>query len=214
MRFIGLVGPKRAGKDTVGDMICKIDPSFRKVAFADVLKATALGADPYVDCNHADPNLWAGDFPPFSEFKRLTEVVQRLGWEKAKELPDVRRFLQRLGTEGGRQCIDDNVWVRATWDQYVYPHVQAFDQEVVWEAPSFVFTDVRFPNEIGAIRGVGGEIWRIERESAEDGDPHPSERAWREETPDLVIANHDGTLEELRNRVECALFTGLAEDPN
>jgi hypothetical protein len=39
-----------------------------------------------------------------------------------------------------------------------------------------VVTDVRFPNEVDAIRALGGKVIRINRGSAELSDGHASEK--------------------------------------
>lgn len=194
MKMIGIMGAKHAGKDTVGKMVIEADPSFRRVAFADVMKEMAVAIDPYVQENKP------------GRFTRLASLVSVAGWEEAKDHDDVRRFLQRLGTEGGRGCLGEDIWVNATWRRYVYPFSDPIGNDTTYDPDtSFVFTDVRFPNEIQSIRRAGGEIWRVERpDLVEDGDQHTSERAWRDEAPDVVIIN-DYTLADLRRKVYIAL---------
>lgn len=214
MRFIGLVGAKGSGKDTVGQMIIDADPSFKRVAFADVLKSMAVAIDPFVHIipsQHSDATAnWLLTGQTLEEYLatgalpivRLSQFVEAVGWEEAKLGWDVRRFLQRLGTEGVRENLGADTWVHAAWDKYVWPHfipgVPSMD------LPSFVFTDVRFPNEIASIRSESGEIWRIERPEVEDGDPHASETAWREESWDQMIVN-DHSIDDLRRKVHQAL---------
>ena len=82
--LIGLVGKKRAGKDTVAATLVE-GFGFVRYAFADPLKAASLAADPLVP-------IWGGHH-------RLSVVVRVLGWERAKENPEVRRFLQRPAHE-------------------------------------------------------------------------------------------------------------------
>jgi hypothetical protein len=195
VRFIGLIGAKYAGKDTVGQMIIECDPTFRRVAFADVLKEMALGIDPFVLLGPQDDG--------YQHFGSLANLVDTFGWDHAKAIPDVRRFLQRLGTEGGRHCIGENVWVNATFDRYVWPHLRTEDPN--YDEINFVFTDVRFPNEIDMVRNRDdGQIWRVDRPQIDDGDTHASERAWRDCSPDYVIDN-SGDLEALRKQVEHVL---------
>lgn len=229
-KFIGLCGPKHGGKDTVAQMIIDRDPRYLRVAFADIMKRMALAMDPYVlifDSIEWEEELWT--FNELLSVRRLpgamhddwyhtttlglSELVAHVGWEKAKEVKDVRRFLQSLGTEGGRNCLGPDIWVDATFRQSVFPFLDPVGHEDTYIPDArFVFTDVRFTNEIAAVRGggygsggaaqrKGGELWRIDRPDAEDGDPHPSEREWREATPDWVIENHEG-LDELRASVD------------
>jgi hypothetical protein len=67
--------------------------------------------------------------------------------------------------------------------------------------PNWIITDVRFQNEIDAIKEREGIVIRIDRETPSDGPSHLSESAldtykdW-----DYVITNN-GTIEELEQRV-------------
>ena len=61
--------------------------------------------------------------------------------------------------------------------------------------------DVRFPNEIDALRAAGGSVWWVSRVSVRrPAHVHVSERSIGPEDCDLFLAN-DGTLEELERRV-------------
>lgn len=59
-----------------------------------------------------------------------------------------RWAMQALGTEWGRDCIDEGIWIRA-WAN----RAEACDLVVV--------DDVRFPNEVDAIKKRGGHVVRI-----------------------------------------------------
>lgn len=178
---IGLVGAKGSGKDTVATMIQREDERYARGAFGDKLKEMALALDPYIDIKqrHTDSR------------QLLSWTVRNFGWERAKTIPEVRRLLQRLGTEVGRQKISDSLWV------------DLFNDDRDPDLP-LVITDARFTNEIDYVRALRGVVWRIERPEVEDGDPHPSEREWRETMPDLVIEN-TGTINDLSEMVRVAL---------
>lgn len=92
---------------------------------------------------------------------RLNEHVQEFGWELAKARPEVRRLLQTLGVSA-RSHIDESVWVMAA--------LRKMNDE-----GHYVFTDVRFKNEASAIKAMGGELWRIEREGTGPANDHISE---------------------------------------
>jgi len=175
--LLGLIGRKRSGKDTFAAML----PGYRRVAFADPLRAAALALDPIV----GRPSI-PGDLHPDRDL-RLAEVVEALGWERAKDcVPEVRRTLQRLGTDAIR-AIDDGFWVRAAMD-YAEPMLD-------W-CP-VVLTDCRFPNEADAIQQRGGYVVRILRPGPASTDTHPSETALDEYAADFVVHN-DRDLEHLR----------------
>lgn len=101
-----------------------------------------------------------------------------------------RHAMITLGTEWGRNMLDPDLWVRA-----------AMRDVDVWRATSFVFDDVRFPNEADAILKRGGLIWRVIRPTiASIHAGHESEVGQSAIKASRVICN-DGTLEELRHEV-------------
>jgi hypothetical protein len=168
--LIGLVGLKQAGKDHTAQILGE-DHRFVRFAFADRLKEMALAIDPYVSTNTAGARIM-----PI----RLTELVNRVGWETAKRYQDVRRLLQRLGKEGVRDSIDEDAWVNIVFEQ-VDPLLAA--------GMNVVVSDVRFANEADAIRRRGGLIWRIAREGQESHDEHASETEQKRIVTDLVLRN-------------------------
>lgn len=190
--IIGLTGRKRAGKDTFADVLVK-DHGYTRASFADAVRDAALRLDPIIEVFDADnscydPDCCGGPYPILTE-RRLSEIVAAIGWERAKdEYEEVRRTLQRLGTDAVRTIAPD-FWIDA-----------AFATLDV-EGP-VVFTDVRFPNEADAIRERGGIIVRIERRGIDDGDTHASETAMDDYPVDCIV--HDAfdeprTVEQLRS---------------
>lgn len=183
MRLIGLAGAARSGKDTVGRFLVE-DHGFTRVSFADELRAVALACDPILCLNAG--RVGRSDF-----FVRLSEVVERDGWESAKDHPtwgpEVRRFLQKLGTEGARDNLGENTWVDAAF--------QDLDPQ-----GSYVFTDVRFPNEACEIWARGGEVWKIDRPGVGPVNGHASESALDGFNFDRYIWN-GGTVDHLRDQI-------------
>lgn len=166
--LVGMVGYAQAGKDTFAGYL-----GYQRLAFADVLKAVAYGADPIVHVENG-------------ECVRLRTVVDHLGWEVCKsEYPEVRRFLQLLGTEGGRDNLGPNVWVDAAFKDY-NPRLPT------------VFTDVRFPNEIEAIKARGGIIVRIDRVGHVPVNGHVSEFAWQDVEPDEHFTFEVGAFHHMK----------------
>lgn len=109
-----------------------------------------------------------------------------------------RHALQTLGTEWGRQCLDPGIWVRA-WQAQVQQAWRIGQNHVVAD-------DVRFPEEMQAVRELGGIVVRVVRGDALDGDvlAHASEGALDGEVFDELIVN-DGSLEELEAAVAAML---------
>ena len=81
---------------------------------------------------------------------------------KARLLPPawggltVGRALQTLATDAIRHHFHPDAWIIA--GLHSFDSAPASDTKTVW-----IFTDVRFPNEAGAIRDRGGLLIRIER---------------------------------------------------
>ncbi|MFF2039367.1 hypothetical protein ACFVVX_02970 [Kitasatospora sp. NPDC058170] len=140
---IALIGKARAGKDTIaGHLISR--HAYARVAFADPLKAVALAADPIV-------GVEAGHFGYLST--RLSEVVKRHGWEKAKTtVPEVRRVLQRTGQ--AVRNVDPDFWANLAMDR--------IDTAEAWSLP-VVVTDCRYANEAEALRARGFKLVRVVR---------------------------------------------------
>ena len=161
-RIIGLCGYKRSGKDSVAKMLAYY--GYTRLGFADKLKQTAYDSDPYIEVSNGT-------------YRRLKEIVDELGWEKAKEIPDVRRYLQRLGSEGVRHNIGDMTWIDLVIRQL----------KLSQETQRFVVSDVRFPNEADRIRDLGGVIYRTVRPGYGGDDSHTSEASIDLIVPDLVL---------------------------
>jgi hypothetical protein len=175
--LIGLAGAARSGKDSAGQALMNLGWTPR--AFADKVREALYALNPVL----IEPNYAEG-------VTSLRYEVDHYGWEGVKEMyPEVRSYLQRLGTEGGRENLGESVWVDGLFRDYE-----------TW-GPT-VITDVRFPNEANAIRKRGGLVVRIERPGMkpirEAG--HSSENALAGYLYDDVILN-DGTVEQLRDRV-------------
>lgn len=170
--LIGLLGKKRAGKDTAARFLAQ-DHGFVRYAFADPLKSVALYVDPFVS------DGW--------HYSRLSEVLHARGEHGAKELAEVRQVWQRLGV-AMREHVDPDVWLDATM------------RKVLAESRPVVITDVRFPNEADAIEAAGGLLVRILRALAPTDDAHVSETALDSRACGAHIVN-DGPVESLRAAV-------------
>lgn len=175
--LVGLIGKKRVGKDTFAAVLVE-EFGFARVAFADPLKEMALAIDPYIQAEHS---------------YRLSDAVDVLGWEGAKDAyPEVRRFLQRLGTDGVRQ-FDEDFWVRAGMRAAAAKRrpmrLNTSDGRAATAPRPVVITDVRYPNEADAIREAGGTLVRIVRPGVDDGDTHASETALDGYAVDYTVSN-------------------------
>lgn|GEM_PF-98824 len=171
--LIGLSGKKGSGKDTAADALVH-DFGYERHAFASRLKAAVTRLDPIIDVD--DEGIY-----------RYASAVVDHGEERVKAWPEARRLLQRMGTEVGRDLFGDSFWVDQTM------------RDVDASGTPVVITDVRFPNEVQAIRERGGIVVRIERDGLPE-DAHPSEHALDDYTFDVVIQN-EGTVDEFKRDV-------------
>ena len=192
--LIGLTGRAGHGKNTVADIICDLVPEAEQYALAGPVKQMALAINPIVDYDHEGYETWS------AYHVYLADVVDAKGWDSAKRDPEVRRFLQRLGTEGVRGTFGDDAWINLMWKW--------------WESSSArvgVLTDVRFPNELEAV----DVSIRVVRPDAGDLTPENSQHASEQLTDvaDFVVHNN-GSLADLRDEVYLVLSElGLVQSP-
>jgi hypothetical protein len=175
--IIGLSGYARTGKDTVADILVE-EAGFTRLAFADKLREALYALDPMIQPDGG------------SLFCSLQQVIDRYGWDGVKETsfgPEVRRLLQRMGTEVGRNLLGENIWVNAATDEL---NVDG----------NYVFTDCRFLNEANHILFLGGEVWRVNRPGVGPMNDHISEVGLDNFGFHRVI-NNDGSLEDLKEKV-------------
>lgn len=176
--MVGLSGYAGAGKDAVAAVLVE-RYGYRRLAFADKIKAVAYDLNPLYRDAAAGRCL------------SLRETVDALGWDGAKAQPEVRRMLQDLGASA-RKHLGLTVWV------------DAVAREIESSEAPCVVSDVRYWNEVLALRGFDAQFWMVERPGVTAANDHPSEHAWRRFVFDRVVAN-DGRLEDLAAKVADAL---------
>lgn len=118
----------------------------------------------------------------------------------------VRDFLQKLGTDGLRDGLHENVWINALMSDYVPDEVQWSDgpiggYEPGTEFPNWIITDTRFPNEAEAIRKKDGILIRVERPGVKPINNHPSETSLDDYKFDHYVSNDD-TVEALAEKIK------------
>ena len=132
-----------------------------------------------------------------------------------------RLLLQQMGTECGRNIIHPNVWVNALMADYrIEGQIDKGKTYSESDYPNWIITDMRFPNELNAIKNHGITI-RVQRPCPECGminavgthfavcsqqrSLHPSETELDHATFDYLIENN-GTLEDLIEKVKQILI--------
>lgn len=239
-QLIGINGKIGAGKDTVGEIIQKLcltnnGPEFEIKKFAGKLKqiASLLTGINISDFEYQDfKNTYLDEnwdywcvvvedngkvsFVSQKFATRDQAAIEALALEKnlgtfrmkyviEQRRMTVRQLLQELGTEAMRDGLHTNVWVNALFADFKFAKMSQYN-------PShWLITDMRFPNELEAIKERGGITIRVTRDYALRGGPedpknlHPSETALDKETFDYEIVN-DGTIEELIGKVRDILI--------
>jgi len=129
------------------------------------------------------------------------EIESILSTDKQKELgylagaPTARHLLQTLGTAWGRELIHPRLWIEL-WEDRVRPLLEL--------GQSVVCDDLRTPEEMVAVRALGGECWLIERPAGAIADKatlgHATEGALAAARFDRVLVN-DGTVADLHGLV-------------
>lgn len=200
--LIGVNGKVRSGKDTIAKYLVE-KYGFRQEAFAAPLKEAALALDPFIlipaslpeKMSESSKMLLIYALTESPSVMRLSELVTLIGWEDAKEIPDVRRTLQRMGTEVGRNLIGETIWV----DMALWPYGRSNRSDVV-------FSDVRFDNEAEGILLKGGMVLRVVRDIQrdEEADNHPSEKGISDKAVSKTIENN-GTLEDLYREIDAIM---------
>lgn len=176
--IVGLGYTMQVGKDTAAQALAR-DLGFRRISFADPLRALAFEADPMILSNQMT-NVGIGS-------GHLQKIVTSVGgWDPAKvQFPEVRRFLQNLGV-GARKVFGEDFWTEQALRTF-----SAGEKVVV--------SDVRFPNEFECIKNLGGKMIKITRPGHEPGG-HISETALSDFEFDAVVENN-GSLVELEAKV-------------
>lgn len=175
MQIVGLSGFARAGKDEAAKVLVE-EYGFTQVAFADKLREFLYAMNPLA----SDQNGWV----------TVQDVIDKYGWDGYKETmygSEIRRLLQRLGTEAGRQTMWDTIWIDAAFVGLP-------------EAAKIVVSDARFFNEFDAIRARGGEVWRINREGVGPANSHASE---------MEAINYPHFTRTLNNTSDLETFKGF-----
>lgn len=144
-----------------------------------------------------------------TKYKRYPYLENKHSYsEQSLIKPTIRQFLQELGTEAMRDVIHPNIWVNALFSDYI---PREGDKKGSLFYPNWIITDMRFPNELQAIKDRGGITIRVNRSNMFDAAikslkiEHQSETALDNAEFDEVIENN-GSIDDLVEKVKLILI--------
>ena len=165
--IIGITGYAGSGKDTIAKILIE-KYGFERRAFADNVRAILYNLDVH----------------------GVKDIVDEIGWDRAKRIPGIRSLLQNLGVSA-REVLGERTWID--------PVLKGLSTSKL-----YVITDVRFKNEAQAIRDFEGQIWRVQRPGVTPVNRHISETELDEIHANKVIINGSG-LDGLEEQVSLLL---------
>lgn len=133
-----------------------------------------------VICNYFDAKIH-----PFAQ--PLKDFAKLLGWDGVKDEKG-RRLLQLLGTECGRKCICEHIWVEH-WMKKYDPNL------------NIVADDVRFINEVATIIENNGFLIKVTGRKTENTPQHESEQEIPDQFFNFIVENN-GTLDDYKERIK------------
>lgn len=164
--IIGITGNKGTGKDTIANHL-QANYGFTKVGFADSLYEAVCAL---FDTDQASAERWKNDANIYVAIQNEWPLVSR------NPPLSFREFLQRMGTEVGRNIFGENFWV----DQLA--------SRIMTDEKNYVIKDVRFLNEAKMVDDFAGCIWRVIRPGY-NGDDHVSETQMTDISVEMEIQN-------------------------
>jgi hypothetical protein len=203
MSLIGISGHMGVGKDVVGQMIQAEARGYWEIKkYAKKLKQITCIL---TGCSMQDLES--------QDFKNSLLSPEWKGGHCTFSHSTYRDILQKLGTEVMRDSLHSNVWVNAMYADYTPIGLHNRDyvgpmsirepkSDSVY--PNWVITDMRFPNELEAVKERGGITIRVNRDNGTREvsmiNSHSSETALDNANFDYTIHN-DGDLSELKASV-------------
>ena len=203
--IVGVGGLLTSGKDAFADYLVS-SWGYTKTFMSHPLHKWMQAENPWIKLDKPVQCMEGWTLEP-GEFHPYNYIVHQVGYTGAKEQTEIRRALQRIGTECGRKLISENVWADAMEREIRQLLERGVNHVVV--------TGIRYENELKMIQRLGGETVWIERPSARasheekirsaaasaDTATHSSEVSLDVKRFDSVIEN-DGSLEQLFERAD------------
>lgn len=130
-----------------------------------------------------------------------------------------RLLTTSIGTDGGTQIVHPNMWVNATFSRYketaYVKYSTSGTREPMVHKPQWIISDLRFPNELRAVRERDGNVISVVNDRLEIPDKqHISETALDDFNQWDAVIKNNGSLNDLVGEVqEVLLQFGLLKYP-
>ncbi|MEO5350204.1 MAG: hypothetical protein H7836_11225 [Magnetococcus sp. YQC-3] len=176
MHIVGFTGRKGSGKSTAAGYL--VDQGYQLLSFAGPLKEISYCI---LDC--------FGVSDPTKSAVIANKELVIPGFSVS-----YRQLLQSLGTEWGRRCIDNDLWVMLMRRQL----------KSLSGVSHVVIDDVRFDNEADLIRGMGGVVIHVDTKGKKADDGHASEAGVVIDPNDFYVVNqfNDDFYDDVMNVLE------------
>jgi hypothetical protein len=172
-QIIGIYGPApQSGKTFAATVLC--NKGFIRLSFAAPLKQMCV--DFLMSLGYSKQNALKY---VFTDKEALIPEVGKT----------VRYLLQTLGTEWGRNCVSNDVWITAF-------------EKTAEKYQKIVIDDIRFENEARVVQKMGGKVWRIICPFASHDFSHESEGSLDDWTGFNHVIENDGTLLDFRKKID------------
>lgn len=165
-KLIAFIGPQGSGKTTLALEYIKSNDKAHKLSFADPIRSMIAAFAGYKD----------------------PQVLKHI--DKSVELPSLnsntyRHAAQTLGTEWGRHCMGEDVWLNKFYEAAI----------LLPEDAVIVIDDARFSNEFDFIRENFDSIFfRVFRDADKNtvtqSNGHSSEADWSDQDADYSVENN------------------------
>jgi len=175
-KLIGLGGYAGVGKDAFADVL--VQHGWYKTYMSKKLRESLEVLNPLIKIDRETGLVY-----------RFADVVKFKGYEGAKKHPEVRRLLQLLGTEVGRNMFGKNFWVDLCLKEV---------DDIMSSEENVVITGIRYQNELDCYSRSGRKTIWVYRPGYSPVNDHSSDNSLGEEDFDVLFSNNGDLIDLAR----------------